>query len=429
MAVQRFKTPGKRYRRDNGEGGIYKRADGMWVGRLELPPALDGTRQRSKPVYSKDKAKVIDKLEELKRDIANGVGQPSKQLTVGEWMTHWVEEIARPRIGPDTWATYRAVIRNQINPFIGKRILVDLSTADVRALHKKILADRPLIRRGKPVIDEDGNPVMTRWSTRTAEQAHDVLNKALKDAMRERPPKVKFNVAELVEKPEVVIQDRKPLTSEQARLVLATSHAWGDPNFTRWAFAILTGSRQAECLGLTWDRINFDMLTVDLQWQLKRLKLKPGADPDDPNRFDVRPGVEFIPLWRGYVLRRMKTKKPRIVPLPGPLAVELLRYRETVTPNEFGLVWASESLGPIRPVDDDEAWYDALARADLPRVVLHGARHTTATLLQDEDVAESVRMGIMGHSSKAAQRGYAKVNLEPARKALATLDVLMPPRD
>ena len=56
---------------------------------------------------------------------------------------------------------------------------------------------------------------------------------------------------------------------------------------------------------------------------------------------------------------------------------------------------------------------------------LYAARHTTATLLMQMNVPESVRMAVVGHSTTAAHRGYAHVDLTQARAALGKLDVLM----
>lgn len=402
--VETYRTPGKRRRRTKGEGALYQRADGMWVGQVELEPNPDGTRNKSKPVYSKDKTKVIEKMAALKNDIENGHGQMSKQLTLGAWLDDWLENIARNTLGPDSYVTNRASVNNQIKPFVGKKILAEFSPADVRYMHRKILE---------------------KWATQTCANAHNTLSKALDAAMKERPPKVKFNACKLVDKPTVVNETRGALTAEQARKLLVTSYQWGDPLLTRWLFALLTGARQGECLGLTWDRIDFEKGSIDLQWQLQRLKLKPGADPEDPNRFDVRQGIEHVPLVGGYVLRRTKTKKARIVPLPEPLALILLAYREVALPNPYGLVWASEQSQPIRGVDDDAAWYDALARAELPRMVLHAARHTATTLLAELGVDEHTRMQITGHSTEAAHRGYTHVSIEAASKGMDKLAALL----
>lgn len=52
-------------RRKKGDGAIFQRADGMWVGSLEATPSKDGKR-RQRRVYGKDRPTVERKLAEAK---------------------------------------------------------------------------------------------------------------------------------------------------------------------------------------------------------------------------------------------------------------------------------------------------------------------------------------------------------------------------
>lgn len=51
-----------------GEGSVYQRRDGMWVGSVELPPGKDGKR-RQKRVTSKSREVAEQKFAELKRQL------------------------------------------------------------------------------------------------------------------------------------------------------------------------------------------------------------------------------------------------------------------------------------------------------------------------------------------------------------------------
>lgn len=126
-------------RREKGEGSLFKRGDGIWVGRVELPPGTDGIRRRSKPVYSADRAEAVKKLSNLKEEIAKGLDQVDKRVTVEAWLTKWIEEIAKPRMRPHPWKSYRGMITNQIVPAIGKRQLASLKPEHIRYMHRHIL--------------------------------------------------------------------------------------------------------------------------------------------------------------------------------------------------------------------------------------------------------------------------------------------------
>ncbi|WP_327100037.1 site-specific integrase [Nocardia vinacea] len=410
----------ERARREKGEGGLYKRGDGMWVGRVELPPGPDGKRRRSKPVYSKDHATAVNKLNKLREDIAKGMDQLDKTLTVEAWLLRWIDEIAKPRMRPHAWKSYRSAINTRIIPAIGPKKLAQLRPEHVRHMHKWILESTYTGRD-----PETGEKKQIPYSTRSVEEAHNVLSAALGDAVSEGI--AHRNVAELVTKPQVLSESHGALTSAEARSVLLAAMGEGDSLVTRWAAGLMLGGRQGEILGLQWDRVDLEKGTLDLAWQLEWLPLKPGADSEDPKRFDVRAGFEHIPLWKGAALTRPKTtKSARLVPLPAPLAAILKVYREKWEPNPWNLCWCSDRGTPISDVADRNGWKAAQKAAKVAKPVdVHAMRGTTATLLLEAGVDAKVIQAILGHASVVTTRGYQQVDLTLARQALGNLDALL----
>ncbi|WP_454199504.1 tyrosine-type recombinase/integrase [Nocardia sp. Marseille-Q1738] len=419
MAVEKPKP-----RRARGEGALYKRnRDGMWVGQIELPKGPDGKRRKSKPVYSKDRATAVKKLGEVKDNHAKGIAQADQRLTVKAYLEDWIEKVAKLRLDPDAWRTYRSAITTRIVPPIGGRKLIELSPDDIRHMHKWILS--ATYTRGK-----GETATVKTYSTRSVQEAHNVLSAALTDAVADG--KAYRNVCELVGRPQVLSKKHGALTAEQARKVLLAALEDKDPLVTRWAAGLMLGGRQGELLGLQWDRVDLEEGTLDLAWQLKWLKLKPGAKPDDPKRFDVRPDFEHIPLWRGAALTRPKTAlSQRLIPIPAPLAAILTVHRDRSETNPWNLVWVTppgkrwKFVTPVSDLADREGWAAAQKRADVEPVSVHGMRGTTATLLMEAGVDARVIQAIMGHSDVVTTRGYQQVNLEAARKSLGSLDGLL----
>ncbi|MDE1673737.1 tyrosine-type recombinase/integrase [Nocardia gipuzkoensis] len=416
----------RKARRANGEGTIFKRADGMHVGRLELEPGPDGKRRRSKPVYGKDEATVVLKLQKLRQDIASGIGQLDRTMTVEQWLRYWLEEIAKTQLRPHAWRSYRSAVNTRIIPAIGPKRLADLEPKDVRFMHRRILSSTYRSR------DKESNEVIdVPYSTRSVEEAHSVLSAALNAALAEGGL-VPRNVAEFAKKPPVLSQSHGDLTSEQARAVLLAAHSGGDRMVTRWAAGLMLGGRQGELLGLQWDRVDLELGTLDLCWQLEWLKMHEGADQNDPKRFDVPAGFEYIPLWRGAALTRPKTDKSRrLIPLPEPLAAILTVYRQTWEPNPWDLVWTNKrgKRGVQTPIGDHvdaKGWAAAQKRAKIAKPVdVHAMRGTTATLLMEAGVDAKVIQSILGHASVITTRGYQRVDLSLSRIALGNLDGLL----
>ena len=76
-------------RRGHGEGSIYQRKDGRWTGAVDMG-WRDGKRHR-KTVYGKTRREVAEKVREVQRQIQQGLPVPPERLTVGQWLTAWLQ--------------------------------------------------------------------------------------------------------------------------------------------------------------------------------------------------------------------------------------------------------------------------------------------------------------------------------------------------
>jgi integrase len=411
---------GKTTRRQRGEGALYFReSDCMWVGSVDLGHTPDGKRRR-KVVTHSTQAGALKKLNEVKRAVGIHGDVPTRSQTLGEWLDRWLMEIAQPRVRPRTLDTYRHKV-GLIKAAIGRVRLDRLTPAHVRQMQDHAGAD------GR--------------SSTTALQAHRILAKALKDA--EREGLVVRNVATLTDAPRKAVSTRTALSAGDARSVLVGSAA--DPLAARWALAILCGVRQGEALGLRWEYVDLDVGVADLAWQLQRLTWrhdcggtcgrKRGAECPDRSLM-IPAGFEAEVLRGGLCLTRPKSEDSRrIVPLPS-LVVDLLGRHRALTaqrPNPFGLVWTDGDGMPVDPKDDRAAWGAALTRAGVAPVVLHAARHTTATLLMNGGTADTTIQSIMGHSDVTTTQKYQHADLRIAREAIerlaGELTATLPPVD
>src|SRR5699024_5975472 len=131
-------------------------------------------------------------------------------------------------------------------------------------------------------------------STRNQQRAHQVLKLALKAAINEGL--LARNVVDAVAKPKHLTQTRDAYTPDHARHIIRTAisieetQPGTEPRLaTRWAVAFLTGARQAELLGLEWDRVDLGAGWIDLSWQLQQLNQRHGCLDTDGNPTCGRP--------------------------------------------------------------------------------------------------------------------------------------------
>lgn len=422
---QTFRTPGKKRKRQYGEGSLYfDHKLKVWVGRVPLPPGPDGSRKRSSPVYSADRGECIEKLEKLKDDLKNGIPQvPKSKIRVDDRMRRWAENKKRGW-GPNHYKNVLSTINQQISKSIGGADFKTLTTDHVHYMLEWMDAQTKVVKE----TDEKGitkEVEVPKWQSRTKQIAYDRLRDWLDDELKERPKLVRENVAALVDRPPATSKERGTHTDEQARKLLTTALECNDPLVTLWTARYVSGLRQGELLGMQEDRIDFENLVWDISWQLQQLPLKPGMkNSTDPDRFDAPETYEVIPVHGNLALVRPKTKKPRIQPIPVEFAFMLRTYLDHRIPNEWGLIWTTETNKPIRREYENEAWQDAQSRAEVPAITGHGTRHTANTLIPMD---ETHRMKFLGQSTAAANRIYLHEDLQKLREGQNALAGMLLP--
>lgn len=375
-----------------GEGSIFQRADGMWVGRLQMPPGPDGKR-RPATVSSKDRNVVIREMEKLRKQRRDTGTTPSS-MKVGAWCEYWVREIGEKNRRPSTMTSYRSVIDTWIVPTIGNVRLDRLSTDHVRRVLNSM-------------TNEGKSP----------RNAHSVMAAVFKDAWREG--KLANNPVEKVQTPLRAVTDLEVLEVDETRRLLETFA--DSPDAYLWATFLMTGARRGEVVGLEWDRIvKVDdpggiSHVIDLSWQLQRID-KTHPVPKNYERRQVNGSL----YWT-----RPKTRAGyREVPLVQPLLGWLEQWRSIAPTNEWGLVFTrTNRYGaqiPLAPDYITKLWPVVREAAGIDRNVrLHDLRHTAVDLLYAAGVEEDLIREIVGHSTVDMSRAYRSRKSRAARARLS----------
>lgn len=400
-------------RRAHGAGALYQRKDGMWIGAVDVGWKPDGSRDR-RQVSSKSKARAKEKLDELRSKVQTGHTPPARSMTVKAWLDQWLDNL---RVAPMTERSYRETSRLYLVPQLGRRRVDQLAPQHVRDMLKWV----------ERATDKGGLGL----SAHTAHRAHRVLRIALNAAVDEGL--VAANVAKRVQPPSIGGKEQPSLTAEQGKALLRSLKG-DDPRACRWAVGLLLGLRRGEALGLEWSRVDLDTGTIDVSWQLQRLGYRHGCGGTctakkagwcPAKELDVPDNFVHRPLYGSLCLTRPKTKKARVIPLPAMILAALWAHHEAFGTNVDGLVFTRDEGLPMDPDDENPHWHTALARAGLPQMKPHAARHTTATLLLELGVPELVAQQILGHSSAATTRGYQHVSLDLSRAAMGALGDLL----
>ena len=408
-------------RRGHGDGALFKRADGYWVGAVQLPAGPDGKR-RSKRVVRKNRNEAAAALRKLQADLEAGRVAMSPATTLGAWLDYWYAEILPHRnVKPGTVLSYRNVIKNHVKPVLGAKRIDKVQPADLRHLYVKLQAD---------------------ISPRAAHKADQVLRLVFKAAVREGI--LGSNVMDRVDKPSYASKRQSAFTAAAATHIIQTAlatqgFAWA----ARWALGFTTGARECEVLGLEWDRVDLDRAVIDISWQLHRLQKQHGCGqpvdevyPCGKQRVSFCPGAHWaLPpamIWRpcgegSLLFTQPKTSAgTRIIPLLPTMVDMLKTLRADDGSNPHGLVFHNPTGTPFSQEQDQRMWRQLLKDAGLPHSPQHSIRHSTATLLLEAGVDSHITQQVIGHSTVTMTRAYQHVDLELARAAWDTLAPIMP---
>jgi integrase len=340
-------------RRAKGEGSIFRRKDGRWVGRTQNDA---GARFF---VYGKTQREVREQLTVIKRGLQQGITPITGRMTLARYLESWLVESVQSTVRESTFVSYRSIVRNHLVTQLGKVQLAKLTPQMVERFLNERLA--------------------TGLSPRRVQYLHAVLRIALNRAMK--AGYVGRNVAMLVDPPRVPHNEIAPLTPSQARTLLEA--AKGDRMEALYSVALALGLRQGEALGLRWEDVDFESGLIHVRFELQRI--------DRQSR-----------------LVELKTRRShRTLAIPPYIAEQLREHAARQREERIALgpewqksdfVFTSGTGRPLLGTNVTRAFQRLLKRAGLPKRRFYDLRHSCATLLLVQGVPARVVMEILGHS-------------------------------
>jgi len=268
-----------------GDGSVYQRKDGRWVGEATVGLRPDGGRDR-RFVYADTREEAQAALRKLLHERDKGLlADPGKQ-TVSQFLTAWLEDVVKPSLRPQTYRSYSGVVNKHITPALGRIRLTKLSPQHLQRFYRE--------------KQDEG-------LTRTVRLCHSVLHRSLGQATKWGL--IPRNPASLVDPPKVPQREFRPLSPEEAQRFLEAAE--DDRFYALYVLAITCGLRQGELLGLTWENVDLDKGILQVRYQLQWVKKEA-----------QKSGKREEPTW---VLTEPKSAKSRRTVILPQVAVQALK--------------------------------------------------------------------------------------------------------
>lgn len=316
------------------------------------------------------KTKTFDKIAEARRALkeheanrTKGTLVKPRSTTVAEWLSYWMDEIIVPNREVTTVYGYRNMIDNHIIPELGKIPLQDLKPQSLQAYYTTLMKQKGL-------------------STNTARKHHDLLKTALQVAVKQDV--ILNNPITKVEAPKKKDTDINYYSQDDLRKLFFLIE--GDPMEVVVKLAGFLGLRREEISGLKWSNIDFDNKLITIN-HARTMAGGIVVEKRPKNKTSIR--TLFMTDEMFNLLQNLKEKQKHARAF----------YKDEYIETDLVVVW--DNGKPHRPDYITNRFARIIEKNNLPKITLHGLRHTFASVANSLGVPMYDIGKALGHSTPA----------------------------
>jgi integrase len=367
------------------KGSINKRGNNSWRLKFDLPRE-DGERHTQYATFRGTKREAQMKLAELIASVGSGSYVEPSKTAVGDFVASRIDQWeAAGHLSPRSAARYREILRNQIRPHLGDKLLQRLRPVDIEAWHTTLQASGLMAR--------------------TIGAAHRVLSKAFDDAVRHEM--LVKNVAKTQPTPkvddrEVVIVRDIPALIEKLK---------GSRVHTLAMISLFTGMRMGEILALRWSAVDLDRAVIEVRESIENTAV--GTRFKAPKTKAGRRTITLPDILIG-VLREHRREQ---LELRMRLGIGRLPDDALLISDIDGNPWQQRQTSTL--------WQRFAEKIGMPEITFHALRHTHASQLIDAGVDIVTISKRLGHAKPdITLRVYSHLFRKDDSKAAAAINAL-----
>lgn len=334
--------------------GISQQTNGLYVARFT-------------DRFGRRKSKRFKKLQECRQWIADATYidehsdlENATDMLVDAWFEYWID-LKKKTVRPNTVRNYSERYERNIKRVIGNKLLTE-----VKSIHcQKIFSD----------MADEGYKTTTIYQTRIA--LYNMLEFAKENEVIITNP-CKKSVKSDIGKPS---DKKEALTIDDQRRFLAA--AKGQSYEYQYRFALQTGLRTGELVGLKWEDINFERKTLTIERSME-FRYKVGEWRVGPPK--SKSGYRTIPLTDEAICilkaQKEKNRKLKVIDKEWADTVFLCRKGQ-----------------PVKNSTYDTALFKICDKAGIKHFSMHVLRHTFATRCIEAGMMPKTLQKILGHSN------------------------------
>jgi integrase len=374
---------------------LAKSSHGTWFYRADVgPDPLTGRRREQRKGGFRTAKEAQSALAQVIAAVSTGNHRHDERLTVGDWLTTWLDRRVENGLRPSTALQYRAYVNSVLIPHLGRVRLGDLRPEDV----ERMVSD--LRKAGKGAV--------------TIQRVHAVLRAALTGARKSRL--VAFNAASEVQVPKASTAKPKPWTPSElaAFMKVAGEHRLG----SLYEFMARTGLRRGEALGLCHDDVDSAAGYLVVRTALVQVGSRV-VEGDTKTEAGASRRVALASDTLGLLLSQRLAQEADQVRWGSA-------YRNC---GHGGRVFAREDGSDLTPEQVTKTFARLVKDAGVRPQRLHDLRHLSASFDALAGVPINVTSKRLGHSNPAfTMRVYQHLYAETATEAAEAAAAFFPAR-
>ncbi|KYG28132.1 tyrosine-type recombinase/integrase [Alkalihalobacillus trypoxylicola] len=369
--------------------GYFRKRGNSWSFTIDVgrDPETGKRKQKTQSGFKTKKeaqsacASLIDK-------INKGYSFDNHNVTVGQFIDHWLEHVAKRKVTERTLLNYTRALDRRIRPYIGTLKLTELKLHHGQKLVTEFL--------------EEGKS--ERYIEYTFTLFRGSLNFAVKTDILQKNP------LEHLELPRPRQTKKTTWSAEEIKRFMIFSKTENPYYMVPLLIAARTGMRRGEVLGLRWDKVDFERKKITVEYSLT-----------------------FNEPTKQFIMVSPKTKSSyRQISIDDDLTNELKRHRKRQLEmkmllgadydDSWNLVCCSTNGRPMYGRSLAHHFDHVAKKAGLKKIRIHDLRHSHATMLLREGVNPKIVSERLGHSSiKMTLDVYSHVTLDMQEK---TADII-----
>lgn len=352
-----------------------KRADGRWAIRL----MVDG---ESVYIYGKTQSEVRDRLKTKLKEIEDAKSAKitdvlkSDKITVEQWARTCLETYSSVGVRNSTYGGYLSIINTHLSDRFGKMKLSEVTNACVQDFISK---------KARSKANPDGLGEKSLINIKNYLSL--IFNQAIKNGILLRNP------ASGVKIPKSGVKETIALSVDEEHRLLEAARNYPRPIMFAVVFALYTGCRKGEILGLQWKDIDFDEGIIHISKQFTRQFNKDTSADNSTVLGLSEPKTKFsirdVYMFDSFA-KELKAYKDKMIEW---------KKENRFNHSEEDFVFVGTKNKPIEPRVFYKYYQEVMEIAGIEDANFHTLRHTFTTRCIENGMDILMVSRTLGHSN------------------------------